>query len=99
MNIDERPFIECFLDSGESLLRLSWDIYDHTSQSNILEVGSQPHAVAVAALDEVVSTWTRIDESPSILPTGRRGFRGQKITKKPDNSWRPIKATGQELNK
>lgn len=40
MDIDKRSYIDCFINPGEGLLLLSSEVYNHASQSTIVEVGS-----------------------------------------------------------
>jgi hypothetical protein len=88
MDIDERSFLECFVNSGEKLLTLSWEIYDHVPQSALLNMESTTHAVAAGAFHTIFSAWARRVDDP-LSPTGTSPVRGQTQTKKADISWRP----------
>ncbi|KAJ5361925.1 hypothetical protein N7541_002769 [Penicillium brevicompactum] len=99
MDIDERSFLECFVNSGDKLLMLSWEIYDHTSQSALLKMESSTHAVAAGAFDTIFSAWARGVNDPSLSPTSTRTVRGQTRTKKADISWCPREMPNGRSNK
>ncbi|KAJ5978349.1 hypothetical protein N7501_001691 [Penicillium viridicatum] len=80
----------------EKLLLLSSEVYNHASQSTIVEVASHTHAVAVSALDHIFQAWPRFDDT-SILDTGEAGFRGETISKIGAMSWIPIDPSSGEL--
>ena len=89
IDIDERSFLECFVNSGDKLLMLSWEMYDHTYQSALLKMESSPHAVAGGAFSTIFSAWARRVADPILTPTSTRTVRGQTRTKKADLSWAP----------
>lgn len=89
MEIDECSFLECFVNSGERLLTLSWEIYDHVSHSALLKMESSTHAVAVGAFETIFSAWARRVTDPHLSSTTTRTVRGQAWTKKADISWCP----------
>jgi hypothetical protein len=89
MDIDECSFLECFVNSGDKLLMLSWEIYDHVSQSALLKMESSAHAVAAGAFNTIFSAWVRRVVDPLLSPTSARTVRGQSRTKKADISWSP----------
>jgi hypothetical protein len=90
MEIDECSFHECFVNSGERLLTLSWEIYDHVSHSALLKMQSSPHAVAIGTFETIFSAWARRVTDPYLLPTASANVRGQTWNKQPDISWRPM---------
>lgn len=88
MDIDERSYLECFINSGEGLLLLSSGVYNHASQSTIVEVGSPTHVAAVGALNETFLAWHSFYDT-SIVNMGTAGFRGETISKKGAIPWVP----------
>ncbi|CRL18095.1 unnamed protein product [Penicillium camemberti] len=96
MDIDEPSYLECFINSGEGLLLLSSEVYNHASQSTIVEVGSPTHATAVSALNEIFLAWHSFDDT-SIVNLGTAGFRGETISKKGAMSWVPEDPSSGEL--
>lgn len=96
MDIDELSYNECFIDSGEKLLVLSSEVYNHASQSDVVEVRSHAHATAASALNQIFRAWHSLDDT-SIVDTGVAGFRGGTITKKGVMSWIPIDSSSGKL--
>ncbi|KAJ5384053.1 hypothetical protein N7517_001964 [Penicillium concentricum] len=95
MDIDEDSFIECFVNSGESIRRHSWELYDHASQSTLLKIyESAIHAVAGGAFETIFSAWTRKVDDTLILSTRASAVRGDTWTKKADISWTLIDPSG-----
>ncbi|KAJ6188172.1 hypothetical protein N7519_003080 [Penicillium mononematosum] len=94
--VDERSFLECFVNSEEKVLTLSWETYDHVSQFVILEVGSLIHENAKDRFDMIFFSWaksfrdTASAEDAFIVPTNRRHVRGETMSNKGDISWMPI---------
>lgn len=88
MDIDERSYLECFINSREGLLLLSSEVYNHASQSTIVEVGSPTHVAAVGALNEIFLAWHSFHDT-SIVNMGTAGFRRETISKKGAMSWVP----------
>lgn len=96
MDIDEHSFLECFVNSEDKLLRLSWELYDHVSQSALLKMESSAHAVAIGAFNTIFSAWARPVVHPLLSSMCTRTVRGQTRTKKADISWCPTeKPSGQ----
>ncbi|KAJ5851867.1 uncharacterized protein N7529_011252 [Penicillium soppii] len=89
MDIDERSFLECFVNSGDNLLTLSWEIYDHVYQSTLLRMQSSAHAVAIGTFSTIFAAWARRVTHPILLNTTDRTVRGNSRTKKADISWTP----------
>lgn len=89
IDIDECSFLECFVNSGDKLLMLSWESYDHISQSALLKMESSAHAVAAGAFNTIFSAWARRVVDPVLSPTSTRTVRGRSRTKKADISWSP----------
>ncbi|CAG8398951.1 unnamed protein product [Penicillium salamii] len=89
MDVDEASFLESFVNSGDKLLMLSWEIYDHLYQSALLKMESSAHAVAAGAFNTIFSAWARRVVDPLLSSTGTRTVRGQTRTKKADISWSP----------
>ncbi|KXG51083.1 uncharacterized protein PGRI_066550 [Penicillium griseofulvum] len=89
MDIDERSFLECFVNSGENLLTLSWEIYDYVSQSALLKMESSTHAVTIGAFNTIFSAWARRVDYPLLDPTTTGNVRGETRIKKADISWSP----------
>ncbi|KAJ5787135.1 hypothetical protein N7457_002125 [Penicillium paradoxum] len=89
MDIDERSFRECFVNSEDNLLTLSWDIYDHVFQSALLRMQSRPHAVAVGTFNNIFSAWARRVAEPHLLSINASNVRGQTRSKQSDISWSP----------
>ncbi|KAJ5256589.1 hypothetical protein N7478_012693 [Penicillium angulare] len=88
MDVDECSFLDCFVYSGERLLTLSWEIYDHVSQSTLLRMESSQHAVAIGAFTTIFSAWART-VPPEVENTSTRTVRGATRTKRADISWAP----------
>ncbi|KAJ5378671.1 hypothetical protein N7509_011790 [Penicillium cosmopolitanum] len=89
MDIDERSFLEYFVNSEDKLLTLSWEIYDHVYQSALFKMESSEHATAAGAFNTIFSTWARSVTKPFLSNTGTRTVRGVTCTKKADISWTP----------
>lgn len=89
IEIDECSFRECFVDSGEKLLMLSWEIYDYLSHSALLKMESSAHAVAVGTFGNIFSRWANNVTDPELTSTSTRNVRGSTRSKKADGSWCP----------
>ncbi|KAJ5596841.1 hypothetical protein N7450_003299 [Penicillium hetheringtonii] len=89
IEIDERSFLECFVNSGDNSLTLSWEIYDHAYQSALLRMESTEHATAAGAFDQIFSAWTWTESNQSLASTRTRSVRGVTRTKRADISWTP----------
>ncbi|KAJ5741965.1 hypothetical protein N7533_011374 [Penicillium manginii] len=89
MDIDERSFLECFVNSGDNLLTLSWEIYDHVYQSTLLKMESPAHAVAIGTFNTIFSAWARRVTDPILFNTTTRTVRGRSRTKNADISFTP----------
>ena len=87
MEIDERSFLEYFVNSNNKLLTLSWEIYDHAYQSALFRMESAEHATASSAFDSIFSAWTRTVSKHSLAGTRTHTFRGATRTKRADISW------------
>ncbi|KAJ9490943.1 hypothetical protein VN97_g2313 [Penicillium thymicola] len=84
MDIDERSYNECFVNSEEKPPVLSSEVYNHAPRSTIVEVASPTHAVAARALNQIFRAWVQ----PYLLvDTGEAGFGRETITKKRAMSW------------
>lgn len=94
INIDERSFLECFVNSEEKLLTLSWESYNHTSQFAILRVEHASNVVAAGAFETIFSAWARRVIDTPISSTNARPVRGHSVTKKADISWTPLDPPG-----
>lgn len=86
MEVDESSFRESSVNSGDKLPMLSWEIYDHLSQSALLEMKSSAHVVAAGAINTIFSAWAKMVIDPLLSPTGTKSVRGQTRTKKADIS-------------
>ncbi|KAJ5263507.1 hypothetical protein N7478_011112 [Penicillium angulare] len=87
MDIDEGPFQECFVNSKDKLLALSWEICDHVAQSALFKMETAAHAVAARTFDTFFSAWARKIHDPLFSLTGKTTFRSQTRSKKADISW------------
>ena len=99
IDIDERSFLECFVNSGENLLTLSWEIYDHSSHFTILKMESGPHSVAAGTFNLIFGIWARGVRDNLIMPTNTKTIHSGAITKRADISWTPFfPAAGRSAN-
>ena len=89
MDVDECSFLDCFVNSGERLLTLSWEIYGHVSQSTLLRMESPHHAVTTGAFTTIFSAWAK-RVPPEAMNTTTRAVRGATQTKRADISWKPL---------
>lgn len=87
MDIDERSFLECFVNSGERMLTLSWEIYDYVSQSVLLKMESRPHAVAGQSFNAIFTRWVESMPDVFLVDTHTSNVPGQTRRKRPDVSW------------
>ncbi|KAJ5983220.1 hypothetical protein N7481_005319 [Penicillium waksmanii] len=99
MDIDERSFLECFVNSEEKLLTLSWEVYDHVHQSALFRMESSEHATASGAFNTIFSAWARRVTEPFLSNTGARTVRGVTRTKKADISWTPAEVPSSRSHK
>jgi len=87
--IDERSFLECFVNSGESLLTKSWETYDHSSNHVLIKMQSVEHATAAGAFDVIFTLWAHGVRDTPLSSTSTRIVRGHTRTKRADSSWTP----------
>ncbi|KAJ5669082.1 hypothetical protein N7462_010152 [Penicillium macrosclerotiorum] len=87
--IEERDFQECFVNSGERLLTLSWDLYDYTSQATLLKMESRPHAIVASIFDPIILAWAQRAVDTLLVPTSTASVRGSTRNKRPDIFWTP----------
>lgn len=99
MDIDDRSFLECFVNSGDRLLTLSWEIYDHVYQSALFKMESSEHATAAGAFNTIFSAWARSMADPLLSNTGTRAIGGVNRTKRADISWTPAKVSSGRSHK
>lgn len=90
MEIDERSFLDCFVESDEKLLTLSWETYDYISHSILIKMESNIHAVGIGAFNTIFSTWARPVADTPIYQTNTMHVRGKTKGKRADISWTPI---------
>lgn len=89
MDIDERSFLESFVQSEDKLLTLSWEIYDHVNKSLLLRMESTEHAVAGGAFRSIFDHWAK-EPIPALTDTSTRTVRGVTCTKRADISFAPF---------
>ncbi|KAJ5100432.1 hypothetical protein N7456_006484 [Penicillium angulare] len=87
IDIEEDSFQEYFVNSGEKILTLSWEIYDHEAQSALFKMETAAHAVAARTFDIFFAAWARKVDDPLLSVTPKRTFRGKTRSKKADISW------------
>ncbi|KAJ6178054.1 hypothetical protein N7519_008515 [Penicillium mononematosum] len=89
LEIDEPSFLEYFVNSEESLLRNSWEVYDHVSQSVLLKACSLAHAATIGAFNTIFSAWADTSRDYIVSRYGA-SVRGKTLTKRSEFSWMPL---------
>ena len=92
-NVDGRSFLECFVNSEESVLTHAWKTYNFTSYTVILKMSSKIHEVAITAFSFLVDGWSRQAET-LLLTTLKAQIQGLSRNKRPDCSWKPAVEVG-----
>ncbi|CAP92525.1 Pc13g14560 [Penicillium rubens Wisconsin 54-1255] len=87
-DIDERSFLECFENSGDKLLMLSWKSYDHVSLSSLIKMPSTAHGTAASEFSIIVRDWLRQSGAHITISTSK-SVRGSTKTKVADFAWMP----------
>jgi hypothetical protein len=89
IDIDERSFLECFVNSGEKLLMLSWKSYDHVFQSALIKMPSAAHGTAISEFSRIVNDWLHEVKDTYVMHSTATSVRGSSKTKVADFSWTP----------
>ncbi|KAJ5178272.1 uncharacterized protein N7500_000971 [Penicillium coprophilum] len=89
--IDERAFLDCFVNSDEKTLKSSWEIYDHPANHLVIKMESEVHAIAHGAFSKVFNAWIGDERTEyPLLPTSTAARRGEiGRVKRPDLAWTP----------
>ncbi|KAJ5168071.1 uncharacterized protein N7482_003665 [Penicillium canariense] len=86
--VDERSFLEGFVNSGEELLTKSWVTYDFHRCIVLLEMESEVHAAATASGTTLIQNWA-LGMTSTLTPMTAANIRGRTRSKKADASWKP----------
>ncbi|KAJ5823663.1 hypothetical protein N7447_006003 [Penicillium robsamsonii] len=90
--IDERSFLDCFVNSEERSLGKSWECYDPSINELLVKImESGPHAVGTTAFTRLFDGWLGPDDpNYPLVGTAAMLYRGSSNKKKrADCSWKP----------
>lgn len=88
-NINNPSFLTYFRNGEENMLRLSWEIYDHTHYLLRMKIPSFEHEATKCTFGEIFSDWYRSHSKDRLIRTDGESVRGQDQTKQADLAWRP----------